>query len=206
MDSKKVFINCPFDNQFFPLLKSLLFTLIYLDLNPQISETLDCGMTRIKNIRRLMKDSKYSIHDLSRMSSLKDGNLPRFNMPFECGLDFGLKYSGKKSLRKKKLLILETKKYRYQKVISDIAGSDIKSHKNNPEKVVQVVRDWFSSNNHDCVYSKEIWLAFNEFCYDNDIILSNENINPNDIFALTFRDTIKNMYTWIENYRKYNSA
>jgi hypothetical protein len=208
MDSNKVFINCPFDNKYFPLLKPLLFTLIYLDLDPQISETSDCGIVRFNNIKRLMKDSKFSIHDLSRMDPLTVGDLPRFNMPFECGMDFGLKFSGKKSLRKKKLLILEKKRYRYQKVLSDISGNDIKSHNNKPEKIIRITRDWFVSNNREAVYAKEIWLAYNEFTYDNDSIITSMDCDPNDIFSLTFKDIIKNMNIWIDSYRKkiINSA
>jgi hypothetical protein len=83
MDSKNVFINCPFDNKYFPLLKPLLFTIIYLDLVPKISETSDSGQIRLNKIKELMSESKYSIHDLSRMEPLKENDFPRFNMPFE---------------------------------------------------------------------------------------------------------------------------
>jgi hypothetical protein len=202
MDSKKVFINCPFDNHFFPLLKSLLFTLIYLDFEPQISETADCGQVRINRIKKLMKNSQYSIHDLSRMDALKKGELPRFNMPFECGMDFGFKLSGKKVMNKKKFLILEKKKYRYQKVISDISGNDIRSHKNNPENLIRATRDWFAINNTKADYAKEIWLAYNEFIFDYEGIIASKGCNPNDIFSLTFKDVIINMRTWIKNYKK----
>ena len=90
MNGENVFVNCPFDNSYFPLLKALLFTLVYLGLKPQISETTDSGEVRLHKIRDLMLVSKYSIHDLSRMEPLKKGELPRFNMPFECGIDFGI--------------------------------------------------------------------------------------------------------------------
>ncbi len=146
MDSTKVFINCPFDNDFFPLLKCLLFTLIYIDLKPQISETSDSGEARLHKIRDLMKDSRYSIHDLSRVKPLKPRGLPRFNMPFECGIDFGLKLCGRDDFHEKKFLILEAERYRYQKFISDIAGNDIGAHRNDPEQMIKVVRDWFKRN------------------------------------------------------------
>ena len=88
---KNVFINCPFDNEYFPLLKSIFFTIIYLDLSPQISETANSGEVRLHRIKDLMMKSLYSIHDISRMETLQNG-LPRFNMPFECGIDFSLKF------------------------------------------------------------------------------------------------------------------
>jgi hypothetical protein len=50
-------------------------------------------------------------------------------MPFECGIDFGIKLSNP-SQSSKKFLILEKEQYRYHKVISDIFGNDIKAHGN----------------------------------------------------------------------------
>jgi hypothetical protein len=65
---KNVFINCPFDDQYLKLLRPLLFTVIYLGFTPRIAlEALDSGEPRIKKILDLIEDSKYGIHDLSRM-------------------------------------------------------------------------------------------------------------------------------------------
>lgn len=202
---KNVFINCPFDNSYFPLLKPLLFTLIYIELNPKISETSDSGEIRLNNIKNLMAISKYSIHDLSRMEPLKSKDYPRFNMPFECGIDFGLKMSNVESFGQKKFLILEKEQHRYQKVISDISGNDIKAHQNEPEQIVKVVRDWFKPSNPNIPRHKEIWLAFNEFEFDYESILKEEGYNPKDINALTFSDIIENMNIWISNYKEKNN-
>ena len=128
-----VFINCPFDNLYFPLLKPLLFTVIYIDLVPQISETTDSGQARIDHIVQLMSISKYSIHDLSRVERVKKNDYPRFNMHFECGIDFGLKMSNIAMFAQKRFLILEKEPYRYKSIISDISGNDIKAHNENPE-------------------------------------------------------------------------
>ena len=35
--AKNVFVNCPFDRDFYPLLRPLLFTIIYLGLKPRIA-------------------------------------------------------------------------------------------------------------------------------------------------------------------------
>lgn len=43
-----VFINCPFDNDYYPLLKPLLFTVIFCELKPFLSETKDGDDIRIK--------------------------------------------------------------------------------------------------------------------------------------------------------------
>ena len=87
---KNVFINCPFDSEYLKLLRPLLFTVIYVGLHPRIAlETADGGQARMKKILGLIRDSKYSIHDLSRMESTQAGELYRMNMPFELGIDFG---------------------------------------------------------------------------------------------------------------------
>lgn len=200
MSAENVFINCPFDNQYFTLLKPLLFTLIYIELKPQISETSDSGEVRLHKIKALMSNSKYSIHDLSRMEPIKDGELPRFNMPFECGIDFGIKMTNPDNATKK-FLILEKEQFRYQKVISDISGNDIKAHKNDPEQVIKVIRDWFKPTNQDIPRHKEIWLAYAEFEFDYEEILNSEGYDPKDIHALTFSDIIENMTIWIRDFK-----
>jgi len=202
MDANNVFINCPFDNQYFKLLKPLLFTLIYCELNPQISETSDSGEVRLHKIKELMANSRYSIHDLSRMEPLKNKDFPRFNMPFECGIDFGIKLSSPFIAAEKKFLILEKEQFRYQKVISDISGNDIKAHKNDPEQIIKVVRDWFKPTNQNIPRHKEIWLAYVEFEFDYEEILTLEGYNPKDIHALTFSDIIENMNAWIIDFKK----
>ena len=69
---ENVFINCPFDEAFYPLLRPLLFTVIYVGLNPRISlESMDSGQPRIQKIVSLIEESKYGIHDLSRIKAHK---------------------------------------------------------------------------------------------------------------------------------------
>src|SRR5258706_1268554 len=87
---ESVFINCPFDEEYFPLLRPLLFTVIYLGLTPRIAlERKNSGEARFEKICELIRESKYAIHDLSRMKAKKAGDLFRLNMPFELVLDAG---------------------------------------------------------------------------------------------------------------------
>jgi hypothetical protein len=200
MNGKNVFINCPFDNQYFPLLKALLFTIVYIGFKPLISETSDSGAIRLHKIKDLMLASQYSIHDLSRIEPLKDGDLPRFNMPFECGIDFGIKLSNP-SQGDKRFLILEKEQYRYHKVISDISGNDIKSHRNEPELLIKAVRDWFKPTIADIPFYKAIWLAYCEFESDFENTLRSSGYNPKDINELTFCDIIEYMTIWSESFQ-----
>ncbi len=67
---KNVFINCPFDDKYFDLLQTLVFTIIYYGFYPRISlENSDSGQPRLEKIVDLIRESKYSIHDLSRLQS-----------------------------------------------------------------------------------------------------------------------------------------
>ena len=46
---RNVFVNCPFDEEYLPLLRPLVFTIIYLGLEPRIAlERLDSGKARIE--------------------------------------------------------------------------------------------------------------------------------------------------------------
>ncbi|MEM9686277.1 MAG: hypothetical protein AAF934_05075 [Bacteroidota bacterium] len=162
---KNVFINCPFDDKYFDLLQTLVFTIVYFKFNPRISlENSDAGMLRLDKIVNLIMESKYSIHDLSRLQAKSIHEYYRLNMPFELGIDYGLRrfnaeYSDKRSL------ILETKKYDYMKAISDINGFDIKNHEDNPVKLVECLRAWFSETVglRDLNSPRKIYSDFIEF-------------------------------------------
>ena len=87
---RQVFINCPFDAGYRPLLQALLFTLLDAGMEPRIAlESADSGQTRVQKLYQLIRDCGLSIHDISRMEPLAAGELPRFNLPFELGLDLG---------------------------------------------------------------------------------------------------------------------
>ena len=91
-----------------------------------------------------MRSCRYGIHDISR-TELDRNKLPRFNMPFELGVFFGAKRFGAPSQRHKRLLILDTKQYRYQKFISDLAGMDIHAHNGSHERAMGETRDWLAT-------------------------------------------------------------
>jgi hypothetical protein len=66
--NNNIFINCPFDDEYFPLLKPLLYTIKKIGFTPRISlERNDSGEIRLNKIKELIESSKYSIHDLSTL-------------------------------------------------------------------------------------------------------------------------------------------
>lgn len=138
-----VFINCPFDEQYWPLFEAIVFCVIDCGFVPRCAlEDSDSGRVRLDKIRKLIASSQYGIHDISRIELSGSLSLPRFNMPFELGIDLGAKAYGSPTLKRKKLLVLDSEPYRYQASISDIAGQDIRHHGNSPDTAIQVVRHW----------------------------------------------------------------
>jgi hypothetical protein len=81
---------------------------------------------------------------LSIVKSKKANEFARMNMPFELGIDYGLRKSGISLLHTKQFLILEATKYDYMKAISDINGLDIKVHGNETIRVFECLYAWFS--------------------------------------------------------------
>lgn len=190
---KNVFINCPFDDNYNILLRPLLFTILHFQLEPKISQTQSSSIIRINQIKQYIRDSKYSIHDLSRSKSMKKNELPRFNMPYELGLDIGCAEYGAKKFKQKKILILETNRYHYQKVLSDIAGQDVENHDNNPATLIIKIRNWFSSIDSAMSYpsARNIWITYNKFYNKTKKNLLNKDFTQNEIENMPVTDFIK---------------
>lgn len=142
---KNVFINCPFDKEYAPILQGMLFCIIYLGFNPRLAtERNHSGENRIDKIVELITECQLSIHDLSRCQAQYEGEHFRLNMPLELGIDYGCKSFGK-GMQKKSFLILEEQRYRYQAFISDLSGCDIESHNGDFQIAVRKVRNWLTS-------------------------------------------------------------
>ena len=167
--SRNVFVNCPFDADYLSLLHPLLFTIVYVGFVPRIaSERSDSGENRIDKICALIRECRYSIHDLSRLRASEVGQFSRMNMPFELGIEYGCRVFGNPPLRGKKCLVLEKDQHEFQKAISDLSGIDIKRHDNEPSEVVRAVRNWFVETvGLRGVHSPgRIWYRFTDFASD----------------------------------------
>ncbi|WP_192849745.1 hypothetical protein [Aeromonas sp. SCS5] len=198
--NKNVFVNCPFDDNYRQLLLSIVFTIKYLGYIPRLSlESMDSAESRISKIVKLIEESKFGIHDLSRIiSSDKDEHF-RMNMPFELGIDFGAKKFKEGIWSNKQILILEEEKYRYQKALSDLSGSDIKNHNNEPALAIKAVRDWFVVTENILTDSgNKIWAKFNEFnayLYDQAV----ENDGHDSVDDLQIVEIIRHIEIWLSH-------
>lgn len=141
----QVFINCPFDAEYAPLLRAVQFTVLACGFMPRSAlEESNSGVVRLSKIMRLIKECRFGIHDISRTELDAKSGLPRFNMPFELGLFLGLAERKTPAPSRKSALVLDRDRYRYQVFLSDIAGQDILSHHGTPEGAVQAVRNWLN--------------------------------------------------------------
>lgn len=195
---QNVFINCPFDDEYKKLLRPLLFTIVYIGLEPKISETTDSAEQRVNSIEGLIISSKYSIHDLSRIEVKSKKELPRFNMPFELGLDIGCKRFGSGHLAEKRCLILEKEQYRYQRALSDISGNDIEAHREDAQVLIRKVRNWFLRQGIPNIPSANvIWNAFNEFESALAETLEEEDYDQEDVEEMPKSEFVSFVKDWV---------
>lgn len=135
-----VFINVPLDQRYQPLLRALIFAVHDCGFVARSAlESDDGSQVRIEKIYGLIRDSKHGIHDLSRTHS-------RLNMPLELGIFLGAKVYGTGRNRRKRALVLDVERYRYQRICSDIAGQDIRSHGNRVREAIACVRNWLRAS------------------------------------------------------------
>lgn len=149
-----------------PIFLGILFTTIYLKYNPRFAlENADSGQTRISKILGLIQESKFGIHDLSRMVSNDKDEYYRMNMPFELGIDYACQNINQKIFPNKKILILDCEQYRYKIGLSDLSGCDIEKHDNDEIKAIVCVRDWLVKVDQlfKVCSGNAIWSAYNEF-------------------------------------------
>ena len=195
-----VFINCPFDEAYHPLLRPLLFTVIYLGYNPRIAtERSDSAENRIDKISGLIRDSKYSIHDLSRLKAAEAGEFSRMNMPFELGIEYGCRLFGPAPMDSKQCLLLEKKRYDFMKALSDLSGVDIKDHANEPDEVVRAVHNWFveTVGLRGVDSPTVIWDKFNYFASDFYDARKSEGFTDDDLNMMPVPEYIDFIKDWV---------
>jgi len=199
-----VFINCPFDEEYKLLLRPMLFTLVSVGLYPRLaSEKSDSLEQRIEKILRLIKECKYSIHDLSRMKSEKANEFSRLNMPFELGIEYGCRRIATNHLRTKRSLIFEKKRFEIQKALSDLNGVDVKCHNNKPVHTVRALQHWLIEtvglNNVDS--PSVIWRKFNEFDDDLDERRKMHGYSKRDLRVMPVPQYIRFIKQWVDSKR-----
>jgi hypothetical protein len=144
---RTVFINCPFDETYQPLLRGICFAILSCGHEPRCApDYSDSGVVRFAEIVKMITRCDMSIHDISRVELDDDSQLPRFNMPLELGADLGLRLEGPAAQRRRRILILDAEPHRYDKMLSDISGMDVEAHANDVRAIIKRTRDWLNAN------------------------------------------------------------
>lgn len=196
---KSVFINCPFDKDYEPILQAMLFCIVYLGFQPRLAtELTDSAEDRLSKICTLIETSKYSIHDLSRCQATKNRQISRLNMPFELGIDYGCrKYFGS-GRTEKRILILEEKQFRYRTAISDLSGCDIQAHDGKFEQALRKVRNWLGMETDKPAKGASFILGkyadFQEWHYETQLAAGH---NEEDIKDYPTKELLDAMRKWV---------
>ncbi len=199
---KSVFINCPFDDEYQPLLEAAVFTIHDCGFIARCSQEInDSSQQRVEKILQMIADCKYGIHDISRteLTEFDENNkLPRFNMPLELGYFLGAKRFGSGKQKQKLCLILDTEQYRYIKFCSDIKGQDISAHENNPDKLIRRVRDWLNDSITDVRIPSGSKIAERYHLFENVLPLYCQTFRK-DKNELTFIDFRNLVIAWLKD-------
>jgi hypothetical protein len=119
---ESAFLNVPYDPRYESLYLAFVAGLCAFGLRPRATIEIPGGRRRLERIIELIRECRYSFHDLSRVQLDRDPPAtPRFNMPFELGLavDWSLcAGSGHE------WFVFESNPYRLSKSLSDLNGTD----------------------------------------------------------------------------------
>jgi hypothetical protein len=193
--NRSVFINCPFDEPYRPLFRAIVFCVQYCGYAPRCALDMDdSGQTRAGRIIDLIRGSRYGIHDLSRTEL--SGDLPRFNMPFEFGVFVGIKFSDSPRQRRKRALVLDRERYRYQKLMSDIAGQDIKAHNDDPRDLIREVRHWLmGQSSRELPGAEHICARYETFVGQTPALLA--AMKKTEVDLANFADYRNLVFNWV---------
>lgn len=141
--ARSVFINCPYDADFAPLMNALLFATVCCGFVPRSAiESGSVGTSRIDRIVDTLFASKFSIHDRSRCRGEGDEQLARFNMPLELGMAMALARLTRKKKTNHEWFVLVPDGHGYHKFVSDLAAYDPAKYDGTVQTIVRRVMSW----------------------------------------------------------------
>jgi hypothetical protein len=198
-----VFINCPFDQDYREIFDAIVFSVVRCGFVPKCAYDVEDGSEmRMDTLYKLIQDSKYGIHDISR-TELNANGLPRFNMPLELGMFLGCKRFGSGKQKKKICLIMDNDDVapvttRYLEFISDLRGQEIKSHGNNVLNSIRHVRNVLNHSYEEGILPSAAIInsEFSQFNIDKGTICNDMQL---DIADLQHGDFVYIIYSWIKD-------
>ena len=200
---KSVFINCPIDDDFAPLLEVIMFCIVYAGLKPRLAtESLESGESRLDKIIELISSCALSVHDLSRCKTEKEGEFFRMNMPFEFGIDMGFRRSPDKRTDRKKFIIFEKEQYDLKKALSDIAGFDVEFHQGNFQLVIKKLRNFLRVVvGRELPGEKKLYSEYSTFLGWMTEKKISEGHTKEEAIELPTQERLDEMFEWMERGR-----
>lgn len=129
-ESRSAFINIPYDSQYEPLYLAFIAGLVGFGLLPRATLEIASSERRLDRILQLIRSCGYSFHDISRVQlERRRSATPRFNMPFELGIAVAYQ---KLVSSKHNWFVLDSRRYRPERSLSDLTGTDPLIHDGRP--------------------------------------------------------------------------
>ena len=196
IDPNAVFLNIPYDEQFAGLYVAYVVGLYQLDLVPHMASEIPGGRRRLDRILSLIKNCRYSIHDLSRVEvSVTAAAVPRFNMPLELGIAIAWESVKPKAHT---WSVWESERYRLQRSTSDLNGSDPYIHEGRAEGVLRELRNAFWTEDAPSV---DRMMEVYEFVFRRLGLILHENQNGSVYERSTFMELCRISSTMTERLR-----
>jgi hypothetical protein len=185
--ARQVFINCPYDDEYRPLLKAIVFAVHACEFTARLAlEEPGSERLRLERLISLITECRLGIHDLSRVRPSDQEALPRFNMPFECGVFYGALQFGTKRQAQKRFLLLDSVPFRPQRTMSDAAGLDPRAHSDSPAVAIACVRDFLAlDQNPRPMGAARINTLYEEFLRELPQLAHTADLEPAELEPLT---------------------
>jgi hypothetical protein len=185
----------PFDRPYAKLFDALVYTVHDCGCIARCAKESDDGsQVRLEKLYGIIEESRFGIHDLSRVTLDSKNHLPRFNMPLELGIFLGAKRYGSARQRQKAMLILEKEPYRLAKFCSDLAGQDPRAHGNDLQRAITIVPNWLRTERSgvpDVPGGAAIALRYFQFRRDLPGMCELRQLNIRDLTFLDYRTLVE---------------
>jgi hypothetical protein len=137
----QVFLNYPFDQQFFPLADAMSFAIVAGGLLPVSALDLTTPDTsRLDVLVEAIQNCHYSVHDFSRSDGAGPRNFARMNMPIEMGM--ALFHAMQTQRHEHRCLFFVPTPHDYKEFASDLSGLDPKVHHNDEGRILIETYEW----------------------------------------------------------------
>jgi hypothetical protein len=140
----QVFLNYPFDEEFYPLAHAMAFAVVAAGLLPVCAYDLSTpDRPRLEILVEAIQSCRYSAHDFSRFEGQGPRNFARMNMPIEMGM--ALFHALDTQRQEHRCVFFVPTAHDYKAFASDLAGLDPRIHNNDHIRLLTDMYEWLRS-------------------------------------------------------------